>query len=171
MEVHILRLGHRRDRDKRVTTHIALVGRAFGARGVYISGDRDLAIPESVEKVNNEWGGNFYVEYTENWKHLLRSWDGVKVHLTMYGIPLPEKIDEIKKSRKILVIVGAEKVPGTVYSMSDYNISVGNQPHSEVAALAVFLDRVLEGKVFSIRFDNARREIIPAEKGKKVVKK
>ncbi|MGC9107424.1 MAG: tRNA (cytidine(56)-2'-O)-methyltransferase, partial [Infirmifilum sp.] len=30
MEVVVLRLYHRPDRDKRVTTHVALVARAFG---------------------------------------------------------------------------------------------------------------------------------------------
>lgn len=36
-EIYILRLGHRPKRDRRVTTHVILVARAFGAKGVYIS--------------------------------------------------------------------------------------------------------------------------------------
>ncbi len=171
MEIHILRLGHRRDRDKRITTHIALVGRAFGARGIYVTGDKDPTIFKSVEKVNDVWGGDFFVEYIENWKQFIRSWEGIKVHLTMYGVPLPERIAEIKSNRKILVIVGSEKVPGLLYSISDFNISIGSQPHSEVGALAVFLDRMLEGEVFRIKFKDARKEIIPSEKGKRVVEK
>ena len=47
---------------------------------------------------------------------------------------------------KLGIIIGAEKVPRDVYELADYNIAVGNQPHSEVAALAVFLDRLLDGK-------------------------
>ena len=32
-EVAILRIGHRPERDQRVTTHVALTGRALGAAG------------------------------------------------------------------------------------------------------------------------------------------
>ncbi|MGI0148094.1 MAG: tRNA (cytidine(56)-2'-O)-methyltransferase, partial [Thermoplasmata archaeon] len=34
--VTVLRLGHRPSRDKRVTTHVALVARAFGAAGILV---------------------------------------------------------------------------------------------------------------------------------------
>jgi len=89
----------------------------------------------------------------------------------MYGIPLPEKIEEIKRADKVLVVVGAEKVPSEVYELADMNISIGTQPHSEVAALAVFLDRVLGGKVFRISFKDAKIRIIPSEIGKRVEEK
>ena len=51
------------------------------------------------------------------------------------------------------------------------NIAIGNQPHSEVAALAVFLDRVLDGLVFRLEFEDAEIKVIPCERGKKVVTK
>ena len=35
--------------------------------------------------------------------------------------------------------MGSEKVPGDLYGLADVNVAVGNQPHSEVAALAVLL--------------------------------
>jgi tRNA (cytidine56-2'-O)-methyltransferase len=166
MEVYVLRLGHRPERDKRVSTHVALTARAFGAKGIYFDVE-DKSVFESVRDVVERWGGDFFIEAV-NWRKLLRGFDGLKVHLTMYGIPLPQRIEEIKKAKKVLVVVGAEKVPPEVYEMCDYNISIGTQPHSEVAALAVFLDRVL-GKVFSIRFDDAKIRVIPSERGKKVV--
>ena len=37
MEIVVLRLGHRLERDKRVTTHVGLVGRALGARGMLLA--------------------------------------------------------------------------------------------------------------------------------------
>ncbi|MCC6052717.1 MAG: tRNA (cytidine(56)-2'-O)-methyltransferase, partial [Desulfurococcaceae archaeon] len=37
-KIYVLRYGHRPERDKRVTTHVALVARAFGASG-FILGD------------------------------------------------------------------------------------------------------------------------------------
>ena len=54
--------------------------------------------------------------------------------------------------------------------MADFNVSVGNQPHSEVAALAVFLDRISKGEWLGKKF-NGKMEIIPCNKGKKVVLK
>ncbi len=166
MEVYVLRLGHRPERDKRVSTHVALTARAFGAKGIYFDKE-DRSVFESVRDVVERWGGDFFVEAV-NWRKLLREFEGLKVHLTMYGIPLPQKIDEIRKAEKVLVVVGAEKVPPEVYEMCDLNISIGTQPHSEVAALAVFLDRVL-GKVFDLRFDDAKLRVIPSERGKVVV--
>ena len=167
MEVYVLRLGHRPERDKRISTHVALTARAFGAKGIYFD-KHDESVFNSVRDVVKRWGGDFFIEAV-NWKKLLKEFDGLKVHLTMYGIPLPEKLDEIKKAEKILVIVGAEKVPREVYELSDLNISIGTQPHSEVAALAVFLEKVL-GVVFDLKFDNAKIRVIPSERGKVVDK-
>ncbi len=120
-----------------------------------------------MRDVVERWGGDFFIEAV-NWRRLLREFDGLKVHLTMYGIPLPQKLDEIKKAEKVLVVVGAEKVPPEVYELCHLNISIGTQPHSEVAALAVFLDRVLN-KVFDLSFDDAKIKVIPSERGKRVV--
>ncbi len=167
MEVYVLRLGHRPERDKRISTHVALTARAFGARGIYFD-TYDENVFRSVEDVVRRWGGNFFIKEV-NWKRLLREFDGLKIHLTMYGIPLPQKLDEIRRADKILVVVGAEKVPGEVYGVCDLNISIGNQPHSEVAALAVFLEKVL-GKVFTLRFEDAEIEVVPTERGKCVRK-
>lgn len=166
MDVYVLRLGHRPERDKRISTHVALTARAFGAKGIYFDVE-DKSVFESVRDVVERWGGDFFIEAV-NWKKLLRAFEGLKVHLTMYGIPLPQKVERIKKADRVLVIVGAEKVPPEVYEMCDLNISIGTQPHSEVAALAVFLDRVL-GKVFDISFEDAKIRVIPSERGKKVV--
>ncbi len=169
MEIYVLRLGHRKDRDKRISTHVALTARAFGAKGIYFD-TYDEKVFNSVRDVVERWGGEFFIEHT-NWKKLLKEFKGLKVHLTMYGIPLIEKVDEIKRHEKVLVVVGAEKVPKEVYELSDMNVSIGNQPHSEVSALAVFLDRVLDGLVFKLKFENAKIEVVPCERGKKVITK
>ena len=100
---------------------------------------------------------------------LLVDGDGIKIHLTMYGLELNKKIGEIKSSNKnILIIVGGQKVPADLYEMVDYNISVGTQPHSEVAALSVFLDRLFEGKELDRKFPGGK-EIVPQECGKKII--
>jgi tRNA (cytidine56-2'-O)-methyltransferase len=73
---------------------------------------------------------------------------------------------EIRDAGKILVVVGAEKVPGEVYGLSDWNISITSQPHSEIASLAVFLDRLFGGSELSAEFPGAKIRIVPCGKGK-----
>ena len=171
----VLRLGHRPERDKRITTHVALTARAFGADKIIIAAEEDDHVKESVEDVVKRWGGPFEIEFNPSWKKIMREWKGrgTIVHLTMYGIhiddALPAIREELKAGKDIMVVVGAEKVPREVYEMADYNVAVGNQPHSEVAALAVFLDRLLEGEGLRKEFQNARLRIIPQERGKKVI--
>ena len=55
--------------------------------------------------------------------------------------------------------------------LADYNIAIGNQPHSEIAALAIFLDRIFDGNQFDRKLSNESIKIIPTEKGKNVIKK
>ena len=97
---------------------------------------------------------------------------GMVVHLTMYGLNLPDKIADVRKDCKgkdVLVIVGSQKVPGEVYHLADYNIAVGNTPHSEISALALFLDRFFEGKEFYKKIKKGKISIIPMAKGKKTL--
>lgn len=173
IEVWVLRLSHRVMRDIRVTSHVALAARAFGARGMYFSGDFDEDIIKTIEKVTSLWGGEFKVQYIEEPLRFAREWrsNGEVVHLTMYGLPIKDVIGEIRKSsRKKLVVVGSRKVPREVYLIADWNVSVTNQPHSEVSALAVFLHELFEGYELNINFKNAKLKIIPQVRGKKIVK-
>jgi tRNA (cytidine56-2'-O)-methyltransferase len=171
MRVWVLRLGHRRVRDQRISSHCALVARAFGANGMTYSGDRDENLEKSIKKVVENWGGPFEINYEKNWKKVIKNWKGKIVHLTMYGLPIQNIMNEIKKCKKnLLVIAGSQQVPGEVYHLTDWNVAVTNQPHSEVAALAVFLDRFFEGKELKKDFGNKKIKIIPHERGKKVLK-
>lgn len=172
----MLRWGHRKDRDKRVTTHVGLVARAFGARGMFLAGEKDEKVIDSLRRVTEEWGGPFEVQYVSEWRKLMRDWKnrGKIVHLTMYGIPVDDVAPQLREELKtgdLLVFVGAEKVPREVYDMSDYNVAVGNQPHSEIAALAILLDRIFQGKELKREFEGWKRKIIPQAKGKQVVQK
>ena len=74
----------------------------------------------------------------------------------------------IPKDEDIMIIVGASKVPFEVYERADFNVSVGNQPHSEIAALAIFLDRFTEGKALYEDRDG-KIKVVPNERGKTVV--
>ena len=171
MKVSVLRIGHRLVRDDRVTTHAALVARAFGADRIYMTGI-DQSVSDSVASVAKRWGGpDFHVKVIEDWKGLAKSWKkrgGKVVHLTMYGVSIDGAARSIRRQRELLVIIGAEKVPREAYDLADYNIAIGNQPHSEIAALAIFLDRVFGGKQLAKRFPGGRLRIVPTEKGKKV---
>ena len=167
--IAILRIGHRPFRDKRITTHVALVARAFGADKIFVD-TRDTKLESTISSVVDRFGGDFKIETGIDWKKVIKTWNGVKIHLTMYGLPLDYVIPEIKKHREVLIIVGSEKVPAELFELADYNIAVGNQPHSEVAAVALFLDRYLEGKWAERVFDG-KVKIVPSEKGKKVISK
>ncbi|MBU2559675.1 tRNA (cytidine(56)-2'-O)-methyltransferase [archaeon] len=142
MTVEVLRLGHRPIRDKRITTHIGLVARAFGADKMLLP-ERDENIEKSVCSLVENWGGDFSIDIVGDWKSYIRGFKGTVVHLTMYGMPVDEAIGDV--TGDVLVVVGSEKVPRFVFDNADYNISIGNQPHSEVSALAIFLDRFFDG--------------------------
>ena len=164
--IAILRIGHRPERDKRITTHVALVARAFGADKIMVDFE-DRELEATFAGVNERFGGPVELETGVKWRNIIKNWDGKIAHLTMYGEELAIAISEIPKDEDLLIIVGAEKVPGEIYKTADFNVSVGNQPHSEVAALAMFLDRYFDGK--ALRDYEGKMKIIPSNEGKVVV--
>ncbi|KON31588.1 tRNA (cytidine(56)-2'-O)-methyltransferase [miscellaneous Crenarchaeota group-15 archaeon DG-45] len=171
MSIYVLRLGHRPARDKRITSHLMLTARAFGASGVIYTGIRDPKVEETVRRACADWGGPFSVEYADDWRGAIKQWKrrGKVIHLTMYGLPIQEAIAAIRDdpSDKLLAVGGA-KVPGGVYSLADWNVAVTSQPHSEVSALAVFLHELLEGAELDKVFEGARLWVVPQERGKRV---
>jgi tRNA (cytidine56-2'-O)-methyltransferase len=176
MNIAVLRIGHRLVRDDRTTTHVALVSRSFGCNLLYMTDVND-DIKATIDDVNNRWGyaSNFKIEIVKNWKNTILNWKkngGIVIHLTMYGLNVDDIISKIKNSNNndILIIIGAEKVPSEVYKLSDYNIAVGNQPHSEISALAIILDRIHEGKQLRLNFESAKMKIIPSVKEKRIEK-
>jgi tRNA (cytidine56-2'-O)-methyltransferase len=175
-KVFVLRWGHRPQRDVRLTTHVALTARALCASGFILSDVEDHSIEQTVNKITTRWGGNFKFEMGTSWKKVVHDWknsDGVVVHLTAYGenIQTSDVLSRIRNLKKdILVVVGSQKVPGEFYSscVSDFNVSVGNQPHSECSALAIFLDRFFEGKELAVDFEKAKIKIVPQRRGKEI---
>ncbi len=163
--ITVLRIGHRPQRDKRITTHVALVARAFGADNIVISGE-DQKIKETVDAVVDSWGGDFSVSF-QSWKSFFSSFTGTVVHLTMYGLPFEDHMDAVRAAEgDLCIVVGAEKVPPPIYQRADFNLAVGNQPHSEVSALALFMDRYLKGREFEREYGGAKLSIVPCEQGK-----
>jgi len=162
-----------------MTTHVALTARAFGAEEFILVDVNDEGIKNSVEKVVKRWGGPFTFTMGVPWKEVVREWkksDGVVVHLTVYGENI-QTSDVLKRIRatnkKILVIIGSQKVPSAFYSdrVSDFNVAIGNQPHSEVSSLAAFLDRLFEGNAIGKEFRDWRIKVEPASRGKQVIRR
>ncbi|MCW3976101.1 MAG: tRNA (cytidine(56)-2'-O)-methyltransferase [Candidatus Bathyarchaeota archaeon] len=176
MKIYILRWGHRQ-RDYRVTSHIALTARALGASGFILADLKDFSIQKTIEKITKNWGGTFNFSMGIPFKNVVNEWrknNGIIVHLTAYGenIETSDILNRIKSHKKdIMLIVGSKKVPSRFYSerISDYNLAIGNQPHSEIAALAVFLDRIYEGKELSKTFQNAKLKILPSKRRKTII--
>lgn len=170
-EVAVVRLGHRPGRDERMTTHVGLTARALGADRVVFANDA-AGRAATVAEVTETFGGPFAVDTTDRPQHDIENWEGVVVHLTMYGVPVQTVEDEIRETFRegapLLVVVGAEKVPFDVYEAADWNVAVTNQPHSEVASLAVFLDRLFEGAELDRTWTDTDRRVVPVETGKRV---
>jgi len=170
-DVTVLRLGHRPGRDERITTHVGLTARALGADGVVLAGAAGSRA-ETVVDITDRFGGPFDVETTDEPKRRIREFEGTVVHLTMYGEPIQDveaDIREAHQSEPVLAVVGAEKVPFEVYERADYNVGVTNQPHSEIASLAVFLDRLYEGRELDREWTDPEQVVVPMATGKKVV--
>lgn len=170
MVIEVLRIGQRLVRDDRVTTHVALVARAFGASRIYMN-EINPEIKDTLEKINKTWGGNFEISFIDNWKRVIKEKkESAKIiHLTMYGENINDIESKLKDKDDFLIVVGAEKVPREVYDLADHNVAIGSQPHSEISALAILLDRILKGRQFQASFKNAHRKIIPTKQGKNVV--
>jgi len=172
----VLRWGHRPSRDARLTTHVALAARALGAKGLILSDIEDRKIKETIDEVTQNWGGTFFFEMGIPWKKAVNNWktkNGVVVHLTAYGenIETSDVLNRVRALEKnVLVIVGSQKVPREFFSedVSDFNVAIGNQPHSECASVAVFLDRFFHGKELARSFQNGKMSIIPQRRGKKI---
>ncbi len=170
-DVTVLRLGHRPGRDERITTHVGLTARALGADGVVLACAASSRA-DTVVDITDRFGGPFDVATTDEPKRRIRDFPGTVVHLTMYGEPIQDVEGDIRtdhETEPLLVVVGAEKVPFEVYERADYNVGVTNQPHSEIASLAVFLDRLFEGAELDREWEDPDQVVVPMATGKKVV--
>lgn len=174
-EIEVLRLGHRLGRDPRITTHLALVSRAMGANSFVLSGDEDEKLFSNIDSVNERFGYGLSCRYEKSPMRMLREIANsdeeskpIIIHLTMYGEPFKKVIPNIPKDKPVVVVVGGAKVPGELFKVSDFNLAVGNQPHSEVAALALFLDNWTDGEGFNREFSEPQLVIAPSKSGKDV---
>ncbi|MDY6777306.1 MAG: tRNA (cytidine(56)-2'-O)-methyltransferase [Candidatus Nanohaloarchaea archaeon] len=163
--IHVLRLGHRRGRDDRISSHVGLTARQLGAAKITYAGEKDDNMLQSIKDVSERWGGSMEIEYREDYRNIIRNFDGTSVHLTMYGRDFQQHLNTCRTD-DLLVVVGSQKVPRDIYDMVDHNLAVGHQPHSEVAALGIFLYEV-NSRDIPDDFEEATIEVIPSDTGKK----
>lgn len=153
-----------------MTTHVGLTARALGADRVIFETSANDAV-RTARDVTDRFGGPFAVETTESPKARLRNFEGSVVHLTMYGERVQNVEDAIREAHDtdpLLIVVGAEKMPFEVYEHADWNVAVTNQPHSEIAGLAVLLDHLFEGRGLDQEWTDADRSVVPQATGKQV---
>lgn len=165
MKIEVLRLNHRIGRDPRTSTHVALTARSFGATKIYYSGDKDSTLEESVNKITEKFGGPFEIEHVKDAITLIKEKKKLKflvVHLTMYGNDFKNYKTRFK-NRDLLIIVGGEKVEPEFYDLANFNLSITNQPISEVSALGVFLYDLFG---YRKNIKGAKLKIIGRKKGK-----
>ncbi|MBK00520.1 MAG: tRNA (cytidine(56)-2'-O)-methyltransferase [Euryarchaeota archaeon] len=176
--ITVVRLGYRIGRDPRINTHLGLVARALGADEFLVSGDKNNKMFDTIEQVTKTFGGKFKTNHLEAPLKWIKKYkldekeggvNGTIIHLTMYGEDYRKVVPKIPKNKPLAIIVGGAKVPASIYRMCHYNVSVGNQPHSEVAALALFLDKLQDGNSIEQNFSNPKLEIIPDLEKKNVI--
>ena len=171
-DIRIIRLSHRAGRDPRMSTHLGLTARVFGASEYILCGDNDQAILDTLNDVKERFGGKMIARHEQSPLGFLRNFiakGGTAVHLTMYGVPYQDAILELPKDMPIAIVVGGAKVSREYYEMCQYNVAVGNQPHSEIAALAAFLERLNDGVSSPEEFTDGKLRINPSERGKDMI--
>ncbi len=158
-------------RDERTLTHLCLVSRAFGADSIFLE-DAENDVTATLGEVNRTWGGSFEAILGASWRKVIQESkkEGRSVvHLTMYGMPIQDVVEDLRRLEKILIVVGGPKVPGRVYHEADFNVAVTSQPHSEVAALAIALHEIQSGEELKRAFPKSKLRILPSPRGKRVV--
>jgi len=66
--LEVLRLGHRHGRDDRISTHVGLTARQWGADEVVFSGDEDSSMMQSQRDIVDRWGGDISIRYEDSWR-------------------------------------------------------------------------------------------------------
>jgi len=74
--ITVLRLGHRTGRDPRISTHLGLTARAFGADTFLLAGDYDSSLLSGIGDVAERFGGEFEVRHEESPLGFLQSCSG-----------------------------------------------------------------------------------------------
>ncbi|MCK5322410.1 MAG: tRNA (cytidine(56)-2'-O)-methyltransferase, partial [Candidatus Aenigmarchaeota archaeon] len=69
----------------------------------------------------------------------------------------------------LVVLVGSQKVPAEAYELADFNVAVGNTPHSEISALAIFLYETLGKDMIEREFKDSKIKVEGSVEGSKII--
>lgn len=142
-----------------------MAARAFGASNVTFVSKKNPKLIRHFKTLNRKWGGNFSVEFTNNWREHVRSKKNYKVvYLTRYGIPINKIEYSLKTYKNILVIVTVTETAKKLMDISDFNVSITSQPHAAASAVALFLHHFFEGRELALHFENAEYKVVPEER-------
>lgn len=145
---------------------ICLTARAFGASSVVLtssSHEINSKLKRFCNSVANKWGGNFSVQFISNWKSYISSKTNYKtVYLTRYGISIQKQQYSIRSYKNVLLIISTDKERPELNKISDFNISITAQPHSSIAAMAIFLNMYYAGRELSLNFSKAQYKVVPS---------
>ncbi len=145
---------------------ICLTARALGASSVVLtssSHEMNSKLKRFCSFITNKWGGSFSAQFTSNWKNYMHSKTNYKtVYLTRYGIPIQKQQYSIRSYKNILLIISTDKEMPELNKLSDFNISITAQPHSSIAAMAIFLNTYYAGRELSLNFSKAQYKVVPS---------
>ena len=162
--VVVLRWGHR-ERDKRLTAHVALTARALGTSGLILADVRDDKVKDTIDKVVERWGGTFLFEMGKPWKQTVKDWKakgGLVVHLTAYGenVETGDVLQRIKAAGKnVLVLVGSRKVPTEFFSEEELLINHGVYPPPVVTFFNLLKKEGYYKGVLPLTVEQAHKEL------------
>ena len=154
---------------------IALTARAFGASEITVNlkEQRNKShITKYFKEINNDWGSNFKVSFTNNWMDLIKEHNNnyKTIYLTKYGDSIKKKEYVISTYKNILLIVSTTDDIKELYDMADFNISLTTQPHTIISSIAVFLNMYYKGRELAMHFENAKYKIMPETHGIHITK-
>ena len=151
---------------------LCLTARALGAAEMIFTQEKDPRIPRYVNRLEKNWGGKFEASFVKSYKETLKNATNYKkVYLTRYGVPLNKLTYTLNTYKNIMLIVSSKEVPPKILNdLTDFNVSITNQPHCSVASIAVFLHDFYRGRELAMHFENAKYKVIPKEHGISVEK-
>ena len=149
---------------------MGLAARAFGASSIIFTTPKNSRVVRYFKGLSARWGGNFNVEFTNDWRKELDVKKNYKVvYLTRFGVPI-RSVESILRTYKNLVVVVSTTDNKSAIRRADFNVSISTQPHTNISAISVFLHEFYSGRELALHFENARYKVVPAARGMRVAR-
>jgi len=151
---------------------LCLTARALGASEIIFTREKEPKIIRHMNGLEKKWGGKFNVTFVKSYKKVLKDATNYKkVYLTRYGMPINKLTYVLNTYKNIMLIVSFTEAPSKMLDiLTDFNVSITEQPHCSIASIAIFLHDFYRGRELAMHFENAKYKVIPKEHGLSVVK-